>query len=400
MTLPTTPNPSAPRRSHSALISIPLSLSSPTLRGRAESSASSSDSSWTLQTPQSPSIMAVLDIGRKRAGSDPLLGHGHQEPFETTLPIHHPKQSDGGASFQIDPDGALLSSDNGTSPESYSIPAVQRPSGRLMPNTTGQVAEGRDLVTSNNDSTSIMQSREFIDNRESSTQPASRTKRAIPPSLPLDGAAAEQSDDPGAKQGRRLRPRLRSIISAPLAHSRHSSKRSLAKVASALSSRQPSIETDLHTASNQSGARFLARQDSQLITRAGIVGSPSSGLDEEAIWIQRKSHQLPMFGNPPRSPIPANRSIPPTLQRGITSPIPARAQVSDTVAVKDTQPRRRLDHFERILPKELQVMIMGKLLEDGASRERDKRWSGEVGARRELIRLSRVSQLVDRSNHL
>jgi hypothetical protein len=39
------------------------------------------------------------------------------------------------------------------------------------------------------------------------------------------------------------------------------------------------------------------------------------------------------------------------------------------------------------------VMIMSKLLESGASEERDRRWSGIVGTRRELIRLSRVSQL-------
>jgi hypothetical protein len=42
-------------------------------------------------------------------------------------------------------------------------------------------------------------------------------------------------------------------------------------------------------------------------------------------------------------------------------------------------------------------MIMGKFLEMGASEERDMRWSGIVGARRELIKLSRVSHLFQMS---
>ena len=232
----------------------------------------------------------------------------------------------------------------------------------------------------------------------SSTQHVSRPKRAIPSSHTLDGGPGDQSDDAGAKQGRRLRPRLRAILSAPLASGRDNSKASLAKIAGALSSQKPSIDSDLHTAVNQSTAGLHAQQDSQLTVNAANSGSRATRYDEDTIWIQTKTNPfLTASAKATKSPIPASRSIPPTLRRGITSPTPAVPQVSNMVIVKDVPQKPRLDHFERVLPRELKVMIMSKLLERGASEERDRRWSGVVGARRNLIRLSRVSQLWKKS---
>ena len=397
MSQPTRPLGS-PRRSHSALMS-PVPPLSANARSRAESSASSSDSSWTIQTPQSPSIMAVLDLGRKRAGSSPFLGHGHEEPFENSLP--HPQSIDAasGSIFDHDQDEMEPYTSRQPFPIIYSIytmetmnqePQLVRPNGQSrseaqIPSIEHQRLPAGDL-------------RDVANDFKPSTQPVSRIKRAVPSTYPPDGGPADQSDDAGGMQGRRLRPRLRAILSAPLASSRDSSKGSLAKIAGALSSQKPSIDSDLHTAVNQSTAGLHARQNSQPTVNAANSGSRATPYDEDTIWIQTKTHPFPTASaKATKSPIPASRSIPPTLRRGITSPTPAVPQVSNTVIVKDVPQKPRLDHFERVLPRELKVMIMSKLLERGASEERDRRWSGVVGARRNLIRLSRVSQLWKKS---
>jgi len=383
------PSASTPRRSQSAFISPTPPLST-TPRGRAESSASSSDSSWTIQTPQSPSIMAVLDLGRKRSGSYPLLGHDHQELFENSL--SHRESSGSIRDHGQDEFTPFPRHQTQLGPQSSDLVEPMSPE-RQSAHTNGHSSSEAEIPSADDDIALPPEDpRNNTDNASLSTRHAPRSKRAIPSSQPLDGSPAEQSDDSGARQGRRLRPRLRAILSAPLASNRHSSRTSLAKLAGALSSQKPSVESDLHTAVNQSQPGLHAHQDLQTDIHAAASGSGSNRLDEDTIWIQTKTHPLPILAvNPPKSPIPANRSIPPTLQRGITSPTPAVPQLTDSFAVKDSPPTPRLDHFERILPRELKVTIMSKLLERGASEERDRRWSGIVGARRELIRLSRVS---------
>ena len=397
MSHPTKPSASTPRRSQSAFISPTPPLSTPP-RGRAESSASSSDSSWTIQTPQSPSIMAVLDLGRKRAESYPLLGHGQPELFENSL--SHRESSGSIRDHGQDEFNSSSRHQTQLGPQSFNQAEPMSPE-RQSAHANGHSSSGVEISSvERHIAQSPADLRYTADNASPSTRHASRSKRAIPSSQPLDGGPADQSDDSGAKQGRRLRPRLRAILSAPLASSRNSSRASLAKLAGTLSSQKPSVESDLHTAVNQSQPGLHARQDPQTNIHSVVSGSGSNRLDEDTIWIQTKTHPLPSFAtNSPKSPIPANRSIPPTLQRGLTCPTPAVPQLTDSVAMKDSPPKPRLDHFERILPRELKVMIMSKLLERGASEERDRRWSGIVGARRELIRLSRVSQLFKSSGY-
>jgi hypothetical protein len=336
--------------------------------------------------------MAVLDLGRKRAGSNPVLGHGNHELFENSL--SHRESSASIRNHGQDETNPSPRRKTLSGPHSFNLvepmsPQRQGAHASSHINSQAEIPSVEHRIAQSSEDL-----RDVADDARLSTQHVSRSKRAIPRSQPLDGSGAEQSDDSGAKQGRRLRPRLRAILTAPLASSRNSSRASLVKLAGALASQKPSVESDLHTAANQSRTGLYARQDSQPNVHTAESGSVSNRLDEDTIWIQTKAHSPPVFGaNPLKSPIPANRSIPPTLQRGITSSIPALSQVSETVAVRDSPPRPRLDHFERILPRELQVMIMSKLLESGASEERDRRWSGIVGTRRELIRLSRVSQL-------
>jgi hypothetical protein len=336
--------------------------------------------------------MAVLDLGRKRAGSNPVLGHGNHELFENSL--SHRESSGSIRNRGKDERNASSRRQTHFGAQSFNLVEPMSPQ-RQGAHASGHINSQAEIPSVGDDITLPSEHlRDVSDDASPPTQYVSRSKRAIPTSQPLDGSPAEQSDDSGAKQGRRLRPRLRAILTAPLASSRNSSRASLVNLARALSSQKPSVESDLHTAVNQSRIGLHARQDSQPTVHTAESGSVSNRLDEDTIWIQRKVHSPPALGaNPPKSPIPANRSIPPTLQRGITSPIPALSQLTDSVAMRDSPPRPRLDHFERILPSELKVMIMSKLLESGASEERDRRWSGIVGTRKELIRLSRVSHL-------
>jgi len=394
MSQPTRPLGS-PRRSHSALMS-PVPPLSANARSRAESSASSSDSSWTIQTPQSPSIMAVLDLGRKRAGSSPFLGHGHEEPFENSLP--HPQSIDAASGSIFDHDQDEMEPYTPRQPlpiisSIYTTESMNQEPQLVRPNGQSR-SEAQIPSVGHHGRLPAEDLRDVANDFTPSTQPVYCAKRAVPSSHPLDGGPGDQSDDAGAKQGRRLRPRLRAILSAPLASSRDSSKGSLARIAGALSSQKPSIDSDLHTAVNQPIAGLHARQDSHPTVDAANSGSGATRYDEDTIWIQTKTHPFPTASaKATKSPIPASRSIPPTLRRGITSPTPAIPQVSNMVVVKDPPPKPQLDHFERILPRELKVMVMRKLLERGASEDRDRRWSGTVGARRDLIRLSRVRQL-------
>jgi hypothetical protein len=336
--------------------------------------------------------MAVLDLGRKRAGSNPVLGLGSHELFENSL--SHRESS--GSIRDHGQVGTNLSPRRQThsGPRPFNLVESTSPERQSAYAKGHSNIEAATMSVEHHTTLLMGDPQNVIDGANRSTQNVSRSKRAVPRSQPFDGGTAEQSDDSGAKQGRRLRPRLRAILTAPLASSRNSSRASLVKLAGALSSQKPSVESDLHAAVNQSRTELYARQDSQPNVHTAESGTVSNRLDEDTIWIQTKAHSPPTLGaNPPKSPIPANRSIPPTLQRGITSPTLALSQLSDSVAVRAPPTKPRLDHFERILPIELKVMIMSKLLEVGASEERDRRWSGIVGARRELISLSRVSQL-------
>ena len=374
--------PAVPRRSHSAssdCVNVP-DLAHTTLRSRAESSASSSGSTYTVLTPQSPSIMAVLDFGKRRSGSVPLLEHEKGDMFEDSHSRPQFLNTRNAVPLPVGQEPILTGSRPGLSQKPFEDTAGQANLGGSHLVARGQADEVSTGLTSH---TQLVYQES---SHGSATWPerGSRAKRAVPSGL-TDAGSSDQYDDAGAKSGRRLRPRLRSILSAPLASSRHSSSSNLAKVAGALSSRKTSMELIVtpgsHSSTMRPGTPSTPQSSRRFLHSQSIVGR------DDAIWIQNKRSSS--VAHSPKSPIPANRSIPPTLQRGLTSPIAALPQVSDLVAVKVPPPR--LDHFERILPKELKVMIFRKLLENGSLRERDRRWSGEVGARRELIRLSRVS---------
>lgn len=330
--------------------------------------------------------MAVLDFGRKRADSYPLLRNDHQELFETTLSHRESLSVISGELCGIKT--RLSHADGASGPYHGSqLSGTGIASAPYRDPVESGLSNGEGGSPSTPDPDNGRLNFPHAEAHDIPTQVGLRSKRGNPASMSLDTAHPDQSDHHGAKQGRRLRPRLRSIISAPLASSRHSSSSTLARLAGALSSRKPSMESVVDTVNPPSSITSPCPPSTPPSSRLKSRNQSVGGRDD-TIWMQRKHSSS--IAKTPRSPIPASRSIPPTLQRGITSPILALPQLSASVALKEPAPR--LDHFERILPRELQVMIMSKLLEDGASRERDRRWSGAVGARRELIRLSRVSR--------
>jgi hypothetical protein len=346
-----------PRRPHSASIGS-ISASAQSSSTPTSMSTSSSSSSYTLQTPQSPSILAVLDIGnREKAGSYSNVGiDDSEELFEDTLEARDLKEWDNHALLP-----AML-----TSPPtvgSHQEATVHTPirqgsfdssaSIQRQPNTTHNA-----LWTD-----SYSRVSEGMGKPPSTAQNGLPVKRSVPGS-PISRGSSDQVSSTDASQGRRMRPRLRAILSAPLANSRQSSNTTIAKIAGAMISRK------------------TRESESELSTSASHDG-------EETLF-QRRADSSKSTPSPTISDL-VQQSPPPIFRRGLTLPTPAPPQLSEMVAVQVPPPR--LDHFDRMLPKELKVMIMTRLLESGSEQERDRRWSGEVGARRELIKLSRVCLL-------
>lgn len=83
------------------------------------------------------------------------------------------------------------------------------------------------------------------------------------------------------------------------------------------------------------------------------------------------------------------------LNKGLKSNISLTLpRSSSSVAVSAVPTKAPVDYFGLMLPKELQVLILKTLLAIWKADRDEGRWSGEVGGRRELIKLSRVSMLM------
>lgn len=343
------PAPVSPR-SHSTSVdstSIPA-LSSSTSTNMSETSSSSS---LALQTPQSPSIMAILDqTERKRTSSYPSTRSDNQEePFERTLGTR------ASSKLEMEPKSATPPTHHHPEDSTIHTPIRQgsfdsSASIQRQPNVTNQMLWS-------DDPSRVGQSTDRIDSLAQNGLPV---KRPVPAS-PLDHVPSDRSDASTSSQGRRMRPRLRTILSAPLSSSRQSSNPTIAKIAGAMYGLKTTRVSESST---------LGRHD------ADDTSDPRSADTSKSTTVPTMSHLV-------------QRSPPPTFRRGLTLPTPTPPQLTHLVATKVPPPR--LDHFDRMLPKELKVMIITKLLDIGSEQERERRWSGEVGARRELIKLDRVS---------
>ena len=80
------------------------------------------------------------------------------------------------------------------------------------------------------------------------------------------------------------------------------------------------------------------------------------------------------------------------LPRAISSPLP-NALESSASNSHDVRPPKKptVNLFDTILPRELRVMIFRTLLEMPVSVSSNRKWEGETGGRRQLIRFTRVS---------
>jgi hypothetical protein len=208
------------------------------------------------------------------------------------------------------------------------------------------------------------------------------TKRPVPSTSDPDlyAFAQSQAGSGATWPGRRLRPRLQPTVTSPLSVSRD------------LLIRKPLETNHMIADSSENGLRGQVIQSSNQVVHSEesknkpeMNGSPEHIEDTMSTATRVRSPPMML---PLSNPIRPRRSIPTTLRRGLSTPNPLPPYVSGSTAVHLARPKR--NYFDRMLPKELKVMIMRNVLDRGAEQERDRRWSGEVGARRELITLSRV----------
>lgn len=337
------PAPVSPRSYNTSVdnTSVPA-LSSSTSTDRSETSSSSS---LALQTPQSPSIMAILDQGERKRTSCHLSmrSDNHEEPFERTLGTR--------VSSKLE-----LETKSGTTPTHRHLEA----STIHTPIRQGSFDSSASIQRQPTTAQQGLCTDDSSSNHGSTTSADMQSQNGLPIKRPVPTSPSDRAGSSTSSQGRRMRPRLRTILSAPLTSSRQSSNTTIAKIAGAMSGLKTTRE---------SGSSTPARHD------ADETSTPSSADLSKSTTVPTMSHLV-------------QRSLPPTFRRGLTLPTPTPPQLTHLVATKVPPPR--LDHFDRMLPKELKVMIMTKLLEPASERERDRRWSGGVGARRELIKLSRV----------
>ncbi|RSH95460.1 hypothetical protein EHS25_000552 [Saitozyma podzolica] len=86
------------------------------------------------------------------------------------------------------------------------------------------------------------------------------------------------------------------------------------------------------------------------------------------------------------APIPPS----PLQQASVTASTPGRPRAASMPAHLSLPTKPKVDLFDSMLPRELRVMVMRILVESHP--ETGSRWDGEAAGRRELIKLSRVSQ--------
>ena len=86
----------------------------------------------------------------------------------------------------------------------------------------------------------------------------------------------------------------------------------------------------------------------------------------------------------PAAPVQALRL---ELPRTMSMPV----QSSKPTTASSLVPRRKMDYFGTILPRELQLMILWTLVKSCEATTGNGKWDGEAGGQRQLIRFSRVS---------
>jgi len=210
-------------------------------------------------------------------------------------------------------------------------------------------------------------------------------------------STSTRADDTELSDGRRLRPRLRSLLSMSRPGSRSASSTSLAAL------------TTVSSVASETGATgvtqtSIANDTLQTLGTPVISIGPTTSalnsvvtqrsLDLEDQVIMRSPPRMQMRARPLPTSTLSTESIwghheirPSYVQRSATAPtlidVPRRREAGQAIAKEAL--------FDTMLPHELKVMIMRTLLDMSKGQAREHRWDGEIGARRDLIKISRVS---------
>lgn len=255
---------------------------------------------------------------------------------------------------------------------------------------------------------------------------------------PLDEDMGEAPGHPGsdaqhlptALAARPKRGRLRSLLSISMSRSQSSASiRSITSVSSSTTSTSAAVHNG--TPSNLSQQMLAIPNDATVVVHE-YPGTPSSeeimsrairdnrsrakGLsmqisaDDLAGTIDiplkdkgksrarspfRKSKRPNPFstatGSPMTKMMPDAPGAPLRISRPRAISMPLEASPLGPVFSLRTPTRRKLDLFGTLLPTEIQVMVLRKLIEGSGEAVGNGRWDGVAGGRRQLVRFSRVS---------
>lgn len=419
-------------------VSIPLTASPPgdmldtpnMYRPRSDTilttSSASSSSSPHLQTPQTPSILGVLDPqSRHRADSYGFGEFGkalfHDGPADRRL--SEPMTVTGlEVEEEVEVENMLLTGSpvsESTPPVSIGSPATMLPPSVLpgpLPrsvNTLSAVHDEELLAAPSSPAVDKGRTkansavRAKLQRSKSSLKEVFRIKSSA-----LGGSStlvpADMTDDIQLNDERR-RPRFRSLLS--FSGSRASSTASIRSINTITSASAGAGNNTLPPGRSitpmpdREGA--IAALDTPELTRPDTPPPRAMTLDHppadetevdstgslsfKAPWTQRRIRPLPS------SAVSTNKvlrytSTPPPMTRSATAPILAEGTFGRAVTQgRDAHGRLRRDLFSTMLPRELKVMVFKSMLDMRTGDERQARWDGTIGARRELVRFSRVS---------
>ena len=393
------PTPTSDRASPENIPSTPP-MSRPRSDTILTTSSASSSSSPQLQTPQTPSILGVLDsYNRHRSDSygfsdfgKTLFPNGEMERTTDTIRDGKGANEDNVQPRNMDREGARVTAPPLEDPAALSTMSDMT----LGPSSPEAMSSGEmaDTPLEKGKQRASSKVRAKLQRSKSSLRDLLRISNST--SATTDTADVPIIDD----DNNRRRPRLRSLLSMSRAPSRASSttsirtleapvgpQSSLTRLESASVPVTPGVELSDPTLGFATPAE--PRSLTTTLARSPDVDEVADSVAiQDHLEITRRRRMRPM----PMSALSSSRVLQyttpaPPITRSVTDPVIVQGTFQTTSKWQD---QSKKDLFTTMLPRELKVMILKTMLEMGSEQEREARWDGEVGARKELIRLSRV----------
>lgn len=382
-------------------------------------SSASTSASPQLQTPQTPSILGVLDsYSRHRSDSygfsdfgKTLFQDGSMEGLSDPEAVQDRERAE--VEEVLSPRDTVLRSAGTNSPPPVSEaaePPTSNPADPSLDYFRSEVSSGTETVMA----TPAKGKQRAISGVRAKLQ---RSKSSFKDILRINGSTSSIADitdgvatsDLTDVNSPKRRPRLRSLLSKSRVGSRASSTTSIRTLGGPVSdgpvrlTPSTTILEQFSTSGIPDPAPLTAVRDimdpADPSPNAQGISPQSPSLDDGA---QPTGFHEHILITPPRvrrrmrpSPVSALSSSrilqyttpAPPIKRSATDPVIVEGSFQ-TPATWQDMPKK--DLFTTMLPQELKVMIIKTVLDMGKNRERHTRWDGEVGARKELIRLSRV----------